>query len=354
MIDIGLVGFGFAGRIFHAPIISAVPGLRLRAILERSGDDAAELYPEVRVVKSMDELLSIASIRLVVIATPNTSHYPLAKQCLLAGRDVLVDKPFTVTYAEATELVDLAIHRGRLLTVYQNRRSDGSFRTVRQLVDSGRFGRIALYELHFDRYRLETRQEAWREKAQAGSGMFFDLGVHLLDEVLLLFGVPDAITADLRVERDRAVVDDAFDVTLHYSRMRALLRSSMIALAPDLRYLIRGEHGAFVKYGIDPQEDALKRGAVPRDDTWGREPQEKWGSFYSSRDGIVSEAKIPTLPGDYRLFYANLRDALLGKAPIDVTHEQMLNVIAALELAEESSRKRCTVEWKRAPLSLRA
>lgn len=346
MIDVGLVGFGFAGRVFHAPIISAVPGLRLRAILQRSGDDAARLYPEGRVVKSIDELLSIESIRLVVIATPNASHYPLAKQCLLAGRDVLVDKPFTINYAEATELVELAKQHGRLLTVYQNRRCDGSFRTVRQLLDSGRFGRIALYELHFDRYRLETRQEAWREKAQPGSGMFFDLGVHLIDEVILLFGVPQAITADIRTERTGAVVDDAFDVTLHYPTMRAVLRSSMIAIAPDLRYLIRGEQGAFVKYGIDPQEDALKRGKVPRDDNWGKEPKEKWGTFYVFCNGNISEEKIPTMQGDYRLFYANVRDALLGKASIDVTPEQMLNVMQALELARESNRRRCTVEWK--------
>lgn len=349
MIDIGLVGFGFAGRIFHAPIISAVPGLRLRAILQRSRDDAARLYPEARVVQSIDELLSIESIKLVVIATPNTSHYLLAKQCLFAGRDVLVDKPFTINYAEATELVELAKQHGRLLTVYQNRRCDGSFRTVRQLVDSGRFGRIVLYELHFDRYRLETRQEAWREKAQPGSGMFFDLGVHLVDEAMLMFGIPTAITADIRIERTGAVVDDAFDVTLHYPTMRAVLRSSMIAIAPDLRYLIRGEHGAFVKYGIDPQEDALKRGEVPRDDSWGKEPQEKWGTFYSSRNGTVCEEKIPTISGDYRLFYANVRDALLGKAPIDVTNEQMLNVMRAVELAQESSRRRCELEWGLSP-----
>ena len=156
-IDIGLVGFGFAGRVFHAPIISAVAGLRLRAIVQRTGDDAASLYPHAQVVRSIDELLAIEEIKLVVIATPNTSHYPLARQCLLAGRDVVVDKPFTTSYAEAVELVDLAKQRGRLLTVYQNLRSNGDFRTIRQLVGSGRLGRIVLYESHFDRYRLQMR-----------------------------------------------------------------------------------------------------------------------------------------------------------------------------------------------------
>jgi scyllo-inositol 2-dehydrogenase (NADP+) len=345
MIDVGLVGFGFAGRVFHAPIISAVSGLRLRAILQRSGDDAARLYPEARLVRSMDELLSVDEIKLVVIATPNTSHYPLAKQCLLAGCDVVVDKPFTTTYAEATDLVELARQQRRLLVVYQNRRWDGDFRTIRKLMESGRFGRIALYEVHFDRYRLGIRPEAWREQAHPGSGVFFDLGVHLIDEAIVLFGVPEAITADIRIERSGAVVDDAFDLILRYPKTRALLRASMIAVAPDLRYLIRGERGAFVKYGTDPQEEALKRGEVPRDDTWGRGPREKWGIFYAPADAGVAADTIATMPGDYRLFYANVRDAILGKAAIDVTPEQMLNVMHALELAQESSRRRCTMEW---------
>lgn len=352
MIDVGLVGFGFAGRIFHAPFISAVPGLRLRAILQRSGDDAATLYSEARAVKSMDELLSMDEIKLVVIGTPNTSHYTLAKQCLLAGRDVVVDKPFTISYAEAAELIGLANQRRRLLTVYQNLRCNGDFRTIRELVTSGRLGRLALYEAHFDRYRLKGRPGAWREVPGPGSGVFVDLGVHLIDQALVLFGLPEAITADIRIERSGALVDDAFDVVLHYPRMRALLRASMIALDPGVRYIIRGEQGAFVKHGIDPQEAALKRGEIPRDEDWGRESPEKWGSFFTpTEDGSTTET-IATLPGDYRLFYANVRDAILGKAEIDVTHEQMLNVMTALELAQESSRRRCTVDWKKAALSI--
>jgi scyllo-inositol 2-dehydrogenase (NADP+) len=345
MVNVALIGFGFAGRVFHAPVISAVPGLHLSAILQRSSDDAASVYPKARVVKSVDEWLAIDDIRVVVIATPNISHYPLAKQCLLASRDVVIDKPFTTTYAEAAELVELAEQRGRLLTVYQNLRFNGDFRTVEELLRSQRLGRIALYEAHFDRYRLQLRPGAWRERAEAGSGVFFDLGVHLIDQAMLLFGRPQAISADIRIERDGAQVDDAFDVVLRYPRMRAMLRAGMIALAPDLRFIVRGEKGAFVKHGIDPQEEALKRGEIPRDDSWGREAREKWGTLYAPQEGTIAAEKIATLPGDYRLFYANVRDAMLGESSIEVSHEQMLDVMRALELAVESSRTGRTLSW---------
>ena len=347
MINVGLVGFGFAGRVFHAPIISAVAGLQLRAILQRSSNEAALCYPKAQIVKSMDELLAMDEIQLIVIATPNVSHYPLAKQCLLAGRDVVVDKPFTTTYAEAAELVALAKQHGRQLTVYQNLRCNGDFRTIRRLVESGSLGRIVLYEAHFDRYRLQIRPDAWRERAEPGSGVFFDLGVHLIDQALVLFGLPEAITADIRIERDGAVVDDAFDVTMHYPRLRVLLRASMIALAPDTRYIVRGENGAFVKCGIDPQEEALKRGEVPRDDTWGREAREKWGILHTPEGIRTRTETIPTIPGDYRLFYTNVRDVILGNARNDVTHEQMLNVMDAMESARESSGRGCTVVFPR-------
>ncbi|HET9741974.1 MAG TPA: Gfo/Idh/MocA family oxidoreductase [Terriglobales bacterium] len=338
MIDVGLIGFGFAGKVFHAPIISAVEGLRLASILQRHGNDAAQMYPHAKQVRSLDQLLAIDDIRLVVVATPNTSHYELTRECLLAGRDVVVDKPFVPTYRQAEELVRLAQERGRLLTVYQNLRLNGDFRTVRQIVESGRLGRIALYQAHFDRFRLQLRPNAWRERVEPGSGVFFDLGVHLLDGAFSLFGTPEAISADIRIERDGAVIDDAFDVTLYYPHMRALLRAGMISLAPGLRFLLHGTHGAYVKYGVDPQEEALKRGEVPRDDTWGREPKQKWGTLYWPNKTEVDSEIVPTLPGDYRLYYANVRDAILGRAEIAVTHEQMLDVMRALELAHESSR----------------
>ena len=341
MINVGLVGFGFAGRVFHAPMISSVAGLNLRAIVQRRGDDASSLYSNATHVRSVEELLAIPEIQLVVIATPNTSHYSLAKQCLIAGKDVVVDKPFTTTYAEATELVDLARQRGRLLTVYQNRRFDGDFRTISDLLAKNRLGRIVLFESHFDRYRLELRPDAWRERPEAGSGIFFDLGVHLLDQALLLFGPPEAITADIHIERRGGQVDDAFDVLLHYSQMRALLRASMIALAPDLRFLVRGETAAYVKHGIDPQEEVLKRGEVPGGDSWGKEKQESRGVLQS----LDGSERVETEPGDYRLFYQNVRDTILGKSKIAVTHEQMLNVMRGVELARRSSEERRTVKW---------
>ncbi|HKR29215.1 MAG TPA: oxidoreductase [Terriglobales bacterium] len=341
MINVGIVGFGFAARVFHAPVISAVRGLKLRAIVQRKSEDASRVYPGATQVRSVEELLAIPEIQLVVVATPNTSHYSLAKQCLIGGKDVVVDKPFTTTYAEAKELVDLARQRGRLLTVYQNRRFDGDFRTISNLLAENRLGRIVLFESHFDRYRLELRPNAWRERPEAGSGIFFDLGVHLLDQALLLFGTPEALTADIRIERQGGQVDDAFDVLLHYPRMRALLRASMIALAPDLRFLVRGERTAYVKHGIDPQEEALKRGERPGGDSWGEEKQESWGVL-QSLDGAE---RVETEPGDYRLFYQNVRDTILGKSKIAVTHEQMLNVMRGVELARRSSEERRTVKW---------
>jgi predicted dehydrogenase len=345
MIHVGLIGYGFAGKVFHAPVISAVSGLRLSAILQRHGDEAAERYPDAQIVRSLDELLAIDDISMIVIATPNTSHFSLARDCLRAGRHVVVDKPFTTTYSEAAELVTLAEKQKRVLTVYQNLRFNGDFRTVQRLVESRQLGRLALYESHFDRFRLQLRTNAWRERDEPGSGVFFDLGVHLIDQAMTLFGAPEAITAEIRIEREGAAVDDAFDVVLHYPKTRALLRAGMIAIAPGLRFLLHGTEGAYVKYGIDPQEEALKRGEIPSDSSWGREPKDMWGTLWSAHDSQITSQRVATEPGDYRLFYANVRDAILGRAQIAVTPEQMLNVMRALEICDESSRRRCTLPW---------
>lgn len=346
MIDVGLIGFGFAGRTFHAPVVSAVEGLRLVAILQRQGSEAEQAYPAARTVRTLDELLAIDSIRLVVIATPNTTHFDFAKQCLLAGRDVVIDKPFTTTYAEAAELVELAKQKQRLLSVYQNRRWDGDFLTIQGLLDEGKLGRAVLFESHFDRFRPQLKPNAWREQPDPGSGVLFDLGPHLIDQAMLLFGIPEAITADVRIERDGGSVDDAFDVVLHYPRMRALLRAGVLVSTPTPRFAIQGTQGGYLKYGLDPQEDALKRGETPAGEFWGFEAPERWGTLLTAQGDSFVREQLPTKPGDYRQYYANVRDAISGEAELAVTPVQALNVMRALELARESSRKRCTIPWE--------
>jgi len=332
MLDVGLVGFGFAGKVFHAPVIRAVPGLRLAAIVQRSGGSDF--------VHSVEELLT-RPVELVVIATPNASHYPIAKQCLLAGRHVVVDKPFTTTVAEAEELVRLAAEQRRVLSVYHNRRYVGDFVTLRQLLSEGELGRVVQFESHFDRFRPERKPSAWREQPLPGSGLWFDLGPHLLDQVLVLFGIPQAISADLRSEREGAVVDDAFDVTLHYPHMRAVLRASMLAASPGPTFAVHGTRASFIKYGLDPQEAALKEGRTPEEPNWDAEPPEMYGRL-TTPEGTRT---IPTVPSSFTHYYENVRDAILGTAPLAVTPEQALNVMRGLELAVASSQQRCVVLW---------
>jgi scyllo-inositol 2-dehydrogenase (NADP+) len=346
MIEVGLVGFGLAGRAFHAPVISAVPGLHLAAIVQRSGTEASEKYPDARVVASLDEMLSIPEIRLVVIATPNETHYPFARQCLGAGRDVIVDKPFTTSLEEARVLVQLAKKAGRFLTVYHNRRYDGDFQAIRQLVEAGTLGRFARFETTYDRYRPQLKPGAWREIPRPGSGILFDIAPHLIDHAFVLFGLPEAVTADVRIERENAAVDDAFDIMLHYPKgMRAVLRSSILAAAPRPRFVLLGTQGSFVKQAFDPQEMNLRRGYIPGDKPWGYEPEENWGILTIPKGDAFEHRRIPSATCDYRDFYSNVRDAILGCAAPAVTPEYALDVMRMLELARESSAKRCTIPW---------
>ncbi|HVH71138.1 MAG TPA: Gfo/Idh/MocA family oxidoreductase, partial [Candidatus Dormibacteraeota bacterium] len=253
-IEVGLIGYGLAGRAFHAPVIRAVPGMHLGAILQRTGNEAAKKYPDVRIVRSLEELLAIRDIRLVVIATPNDTHHTLARQCLAAGRDVVVDKPFTTTLEEAKSLVEFAKRSGRLITAYQNRRYDGDFQAIRKLVAEGTLGRIVRFETNYDRYRPQLKPGAWRESTRAGSGLLFDIAPHLIDHALALFGLPEAVTADVRIERDSALANDAFDIMFYYPRgMRAVLRSSILAASPRPRFVLHGTQGSFVKQKFDPQ-----------------------------------------------------------------------------------------------------
>ena len=339
MLNVGLVGFGFAGKVFHAPVIRAVEGLLLATVVQRHGPPDPR-YPDVEFVQSVDDMLK-RKIDLVVVATPNTSHHPIAKQCLLAGRHVVVDKPFTTTLAEAQDLVQVANQQQRFVSVYQDRRYTGDFATVQQVVAEGALGRVVLFESHFDRFRPERKPNAWREETLPGSGVWFDIGPHLFDQALLLFGIPEAIGADIRVERDGAVVDDAFDVTLYYRHSRAVLRASMLRPPLGPTWLVNGTKASFIKYGMDPQEAALKEGRTPDEPDWDAEPAELYGQL------ITPDATrtVPTLRSSFTRYYENVRDVMLGTAELAVTPEWSLDVMRGLELAAASSRAHTVLPW---------
>lgn len=346
MIDVGLIGFGLAGHRFHAPVIRAVDGLRLAAILQRTGESAAAVYPEVRIVRSLDELLALDSLRVVVIATPNETHFPLAKRCLQADRHVVVDKPFTTTVSEALELLRLAKKQNRILSVYHNRRFDADFQALRKVVAEGALGRIVRFENTYDRFRLTSKPGAWREKPGPGSGVLYDLAPHLIDQAFMLLGEPLAISADTRIERPGFVTDDAFDLVLHYSgSTRALLRATMLAVTPRPRFVAFSEKGSYLKREFDPLEMSLRQGNVPTGNSWVLEREEDYGELTLAQGDTRTTSKIPSC-GDWRDFYANVRDAVLGTTPVLVTPQQVLNVMQALELACESQEKRATVAWR--------
>ncbi len=359
-IRVGLIGFGFAGRIFHSNVIEAVEGLELAAIVQRSGSEAAAAFPHARIVPSVDALLEDASIQLVVVATPNATHLPIARQCLLADRHVVIDKPFALSSEEAAELILLARERQRLLSVYQNRRWDGDFLTVRKLLDGDQLGRLVKFESHYDRYRLAPRLHAWREDGSLGGGVLLDLGAHLVDQALVLFGVPQSVWASVRVEREGARSDDAFDLYLHFpaslsgsapSGLGVWLRATCLARSPGARFTLNGTLGTFRKFGIDPQEAHLLAGDTFSSKPWGVESPEHWGNLTLDEDGEPVSTRIPTEPGDYRGYYINLRDAIHGNAALEVTPLQAWRTMRVLEMAVESSRSGSTIpcDWSHEP-----
>jgi len=346
LIEVGLVGFGLGGRSFHAPVIQAVEGLRLAAIVQRSSEEAKKLYPDTRVVRSLEELLDIEAIQLVVISTPNQTHFPFAMRCLEAGRDIVVDKPFTNTVAEAAELLRTAKRLGRVLTVYHNRRFDADFQALRKLLAAGELGRIVRFEAHYDRYRPKARPGAWREIPGPGSGILWDLGPHLLDYALILFGTPERITADLRIEREGFMTDDAFDIWLHYpGSLLTTAGASMLCSVPRPRFVVLGTTGSYLKKKFDPLESELRDYVPGPGEPWMLEKRENFGEVTLVDGERTGTRKVESF-GDWREFYANVRDCLLGKSELLVTPEQSLDVMIAMELARKSSNERRSVEWK--------
>lgn len=334
-----LVGFGMAGRVFHAPLIRAVPGLELRAIVQRRGDEARERYPEVTIARELESVLNDRRIGLIVVATPTVSHFEIARRALLADKHVVVDKPVTVTSSEADELIEIARERKRILTVFHNRRWDGDFLTVRGLLAALTLGRMVEYESRFNRFRNEPRDGAWRESADPGSGVLYDLGSHLIDQALVLFGLPDSVTADVRTERDFGEADDAFDIRMHYGASRVTLAANMLRRERSPRFLLRGTEATFIKYGLDTQEAALSARQTPRTEGWGLDPEESWGTLL----GDTGEQQIETRAGNYPAFYENVLDAIHGETKLDVRPEDARNAIWIIEMALESSRNATSV-----------
>ncbi|MEO6803960.1 MAG: Gfo/Idh/MocA family oxidoreductase [Granulicella sp.] len=348
-IETVVVGYGLAGRVFHAPFVSAVPGLHLNGIVQRKGDEAAKAYPETRILRSIDEALADKAVQLIVIGTPNETHFPLAKQAIEAGKHVVIDKPFAATSAEARTLADLAAKQGVVLAPFHNRRWDGDFLTVRKLLDQDAIGRLVTFETHFDRFRPMPRENTWKEAENEANGLLMDLGPHLVDQALALFGAPDSITASVRRDRDQTGIEDAFDITLHYQKkdgthLLAHCRSSMVACDASPRFLLHGTRGSFKKFGLDPQEPALLGGAkVPPMGMgdWLPEAKEAWGTLTVAPNpadpGTLTKTVIETERGDYRGYYASVRDAINGVAPLAVPTEEGYRVIKLLEMARESS-----------------
>jgi scyllo-inositol 2-dehydrogenase (NADP+) len=346
-IQAAVIGFGLAGRVFHCPFIGAVPGLKLEAIVQRRGDEASKACPKARILRTVEEALADPNIQLIVVGTPNETHYSLAKQALLSGKNVVIDKPFAATSAEAKELGEIARQHGLILAPFHNRRWDGDFLTVRKVLASGDLGRLVTYESHFDRFRPLPREATWKEASNQANGLLFDLGPHLVDQVLILFGAPHSITASVRRDRDTTDIEDAFDITLHYPRLLAHCRSTMLAAEPAPRFLLHGTRGSFRKYGVDPQEPALVGGAkVPPmgDHTpWLEEDASAWGTIAIAPNPAdpshLIRTPVRTLLGDYRNYYANVRDAINRTAPLAVTPEDGYRVIRLLELARQSSQE---------------
>ena len=342
-----------------APFVSAVPGLELTAIVQRKGDEAAQAYPNARILRSTDEAFSDPAIDLIVVATPNETHLELATQALRAGKHVVVDKPLAGSATDARALADLARTQGKQLIPFHNRRWDGDFLTLQQLLASGSLGRVTEIRSRFDRFRPVQRAGTWKEAASPMHGLLYDLGPHVVDQALVLFGAPDRLSASVRRDRDHTDIADAFDITLHYYNLQGhALRfhcgGTMLAAEPAPRYVVHGTHGSYTKHGVDPQEPTLVANSTLRPPTldtdattWLAEPTSAWGTLTlapnPAEPGILNRTPHPTLPGDYRLFYAGVRNALTHGTPPPVSAEDAVYTIHLLDLALESSRQGCTL-----------
>ena len=329
-----LIGYGSVAEKMHAPLISVCPDLDFVSVVERNGNRCEEKFPNVRTFRSLDELLEADFADLICITTPNEFHFPMAKQCLLAGKHVVVDKPVTIFPHEAEELEQIAKEKNLICSVFHNRRYDGDFRSLQKLVSDQTLGNVVYLESHFDRFSPQL-SENWREKNVPGNGITYDLGSHLIDQVVLLFGKPDSIYADIQKQRKNVVADDFFDISLYYSGFKARVTAGVLVNVPTPKFLLLGEKGSYQKFFLDVQEQAFKDGKRPEGDNWGVDPEDRWGKLY-----LENETKpLPTEKGDYRIFYQNVADAITQGTQLQVTLPQTVVVLKIIEASFLSSKE---------------
>ena len=336
MINVALCSYGMSGQIFHGPLLEAHRGFKIIKILERTKDLSRDKHPSSETVRRFSSILTDPDVELVIVNTPDHLHYEMTREALQAGKHVVVEKPFTLKSSHADELTNLAGKKGVVLTVFQNRRWDGDFLTVREIIEKGKLGRLVEFESHFDRYR-NYLQDSWKDSGTEGTGTLYNLGSHLIDQALRLFGMPERIFCDSRMLRDGATTDDSFDLFLHYPGVKCLLRSSYLVGEPGPRFILHGTEGSYLKWGIDPQEEAMKLGAVPGSDNWGVEPESAWGRINTEFSGSRLEGSYRTIPGNYLAFYDNLYDVIRKRTEPEVTPAQAKDVVRIIEAAYESS-----------------
>lgn len=336
-INVALCSYGMSGVVFHGPLLEAHPGFKISKILERHREESKGKHPGSEIVRDFQAILDDPEVELVVVNTPDHLHFEMTAEVIRAGKHAVVEKPFTLRTEHADQLIRLAEEQDVLLTVFHNRRWDNTFLTVKKILAEGLLGRLVDYECHFDRYRNWVK-DSWKNQAN-GTGTLYNLGSHLVDQALSLFGMPDRLFCDSRMLREGAMTDDSFDLFLHYPDFKCLLRSSYLVREPGPRLMLHGTLGSYLKWIDDPQEEAMKKGMVPGSEGWGTEAEPAWGRINTEHNGTRVEGSYPTLAGNYLAFFDNFYEAVRKGKPLDVTPEQARDVIRIIEAAYESSRK---------------
>jgi predicted dehydrogenase len=344
VINTALCSFGMSGKVFHAPFLAIHPGFQLYAAWERSKQVIQEYYPGVKSCSTYEEILHDGEVELVIVNTPNYTHYDYTRKALLAGKHVVVEKPFTVTVAEGEELIELAQNQNKKLSVYHHRRYDSDYKTVKKIIQEGWLEEIVETEIHYDRYKEELSPKAHKETPGPGTGALFDLGSHLIDQALQLFGWPQALFADIQIMRPTSQVDDYFELLLYYPSKRVRLKCSYLVREALPGYLIHGTKGSFIKAKTDVQETILQAGVKPGGTDWGKEPESERGLLHTEKNGTVFRDYVPSLQGNYGDYYNGIYEAIAHNKTLPVTAEDGLKVIRIIEKAKESNYAKKVVE----------